>query len=88
MISEKRLHNNIKKMRKQLDSLNYFAMRNPLSMHWWEKWWVRKTYPKCDRLLLYSIVETVALDPRYRDGTWSILDVVLPLIKKGLDAPA
>lgn len=88
MISEKRLRNNIKKMKKQLADLNYFARRNPMSMHWWQRWWMRKNYKQCDRLLLYIIIETLALDPRYRDGRWSILEAVLPLIEKGLKADA
>lgn len=89
MISEKRLRNNIKKMKKQLADLNYFAMRNPMSMHWWERWRVRKTAKKMDSLILYTIIETLALDPRYRSGTWNILEGILPLIEKGLkvDAP-
>jgi len=88
MISEKRLRNSIKKMKKELADLNYFAMRNPMSMHWWQRWWVRKKYKQCDRLLLYTIIETLALDPRYRDGNWAILEAVLPLIEKGLKADA
>lgn len=88
MISEKRLRSNIKKMRKQLADLNYFYMRNPMSMHWWEKWRARRIAKQADRLILYTIIETVALDQRYRDGRWAILETVLPLIEKGLKADA
>jgi hypothetical protein len=84
MLSEKRLRNNIKKMRKQLTDLNGFNITNPLRWHWWTKWKYRRIAKQYERLLLYIIIETVALDPRYRNGTWSIIDTVPELINKGL----
>lgn len=87
MISEKRLHNSIKKMKKQLADLNFFQMRNPISMHWWEKKKYTKINNHWQELTLNIIVETVALDQRYRDGRWAILETVLELVDKGLNAP-
>lgn len=84
MLTEKALKKNIEILKKELKEFNLLSMQNPLRWHWWTKWRYRNLSRKQEHIILYIIVFTVALDLRYRNGNWRVVDTVTKLIEKGL----
>jgi hypothetical protein len=85
-ISEWKLRNGIQKMKEKLAYAGFFQNRNPISMHWWQKWKVKRIAHQYYELITYIMIETVCLDKRFRDGNWSIAEVLPQLIELGLQS--